>query len=171
MLTVNSGGILSPGNSPGTLNAGATTWNGGGNFKFEINNAAPGGVGTQWDLLNITGGLQINATGGSPFGINVTSSPSPTRRASRRTSIPRQTTPSPSSRPQPVSAISMQMNSRSTRAVLEFLHRHVSINQSGNNLTLDYAGVSAVPEPSTYAAIAGATMLGFAAWRRRKANA
>lgn len=31
--------------------------------------------------------------------------------------------------------------------------------------------VSAVPEPSTYAAIAGALMLGFAAWKRRKAKA
>lgn len=32
---------------------------------------------------------------------------------------------------------------------------------------MDNLSVSAVPEPSTYAAIAGALMLGFAAWRRR----
>jgi len=32
-------------------------------------------------------------------------------------------------------------------------------------------GVSAIPEPSTYAAFAGAAMLGFVAWRRRKASA
>jgi hypothetical protein len=33
---------------------------------------------------------------------------------------------------------------------------------------MDNLTVSAVPEPSTYAAIAGALMLGFAAWRRRQ---
>lgn len=35
----------------------------------------------------------------------------------------------------------------------------------GVNLT---AGISAVPEPSTYAALAGAAVLGLAAWRRRR---
>lgn len=33
---------------------------------------------------------------------------------------------------------------------------------------LEISGVSAVPEPSTYAAFAGIAMLGFAAWRRRR---
>jgi hypothetical protein len=32
----------------------------------------------------------------------------------------------------------------------------------------EYIAVGAIPEPSTYAAIAGAAMLGFAVWRRRK---
>jgi hypothetical protein len=34
---------------------------------------------------------------------------------------------------------------------------------------LNYSA-SAVPEPATYAALAGAVMLGFAAWRRRAAR-
>lgn len=38
-------------------------------------------------------------------------------------------------------------------------------------VSFDNMAVSAVPEPSTYAAIAGALMLGFAAWKRRKAKA
>jgi hypothetical protein len=46
-----------------------------------------------------------------------------------------------------------------------------SIVQSGNNLTLNYAGLSAIPEPGTYAAWAGATALGFATWRRRRRSA
>lgn len=33
------------------------------------------------------------------------------------------------------------------------------------------SGASAIPEPSTYAAIAGAAMLGLAAWRRRRSGA
>lgn len=38
------------------------------------------------------------------------------------------------------------------------------------SVTLDQltVGASAVPEPSTYALVAGATMLGLAAWRRRR---
>ena len=35
-------------------------------------------------------------------------------------------------------------------------------------MVYDNMAVSAVPEPSTYAAIAGALMLGFAAWKRRR---
>jgi hypothetical protein len=38
-------------------------------------------------------------------------------------------------------------------------------NTYGSNLG---SGVSAIPEPSTYAAIAGVAMLGFAGWRRRR---
>lgn len=50
--------------------------------------------------------------------------------------------------------------------------------QTGANLAIgsgqlyaDNFSVSAVPEPSTYAAIAGALMLGFAAWKRRSKRA
>ncbi|MCB1104266.1 MAG: PEP-CTERM sorting domain-containing protein [Opitutaceae bacterium] len=38
-------------------------------------------------------------------------------------------------------------------------------------IVYDNMAVSAVPEPSTYAAIAGALMLGFAAWKRRRVKA
>ena len=41
----------------------------------------------------------------------------------------------------------------------------ILIDLSGHNLG---AGVSAIPEPSTYAAIAGAAMLGLAVWKRRR---
>lgn len=42
---------------------------------------------------------------------------------------------------------------------------------SGSPGSLQLQSVSAVPEPSTYAAWAGAVMLGFAAWRRRRQRA
>lgn len=42
---------------------------------------------------------------------------------------------------------------------------------SVGSMHLDNFSVSAVPEPSTYAAIAGALMLGFAAWKRRQGKA
>jgi hypothetical protein len=42
---------------------------------------------------------------------------------------------------------------------------------SGSDLMYSYASVSAVPEPSTYAAIAGGGVLGLAVWRRRRSRA
>ncbi|MDP8263139.1 MAG: autotransporter-associated beta strand repeat-containing protein [Candidatus Ancaeobacter aquaticus] len=62
-LTVADDGTFSPGLSPGTLNAGPTTWESG----YTINDA----IGTKgddpgWDWLDITGGLNITATS-EPF--------------------------------------------------------------------------------------------------------
>lgn len=71
-VIVNSGGSVSPGNSPGTLSVGATTFAGGGNFDFEINSVT-GTPGTQWDLLSVSGALTITATSGSPFTVNLKS--------------------------------------------------------------------------------------------------
>ncbi|MCX6953577.1 MAG: autotransporter-associated beta strand repeat-containing protein, partial [Verrucomicrobia bacterium] len=71
-LVLNSGGIVSPGASPGTLSVGPTTFAGGAHFAFEINNAG-GTAGTHWDLLSISGLLSITATSGSPFIIDITS--------------------------------------------------------------------------------------------------
>ena len=70
--TVVANGILSPGNSPGTLNSGAETWNSGGSYDWDISNVS-GAAGTQWDLLNITGTLTVAATSGSKFTIRVVS--------------------------------------------------------------------------------------------------
>ena len=54
-----------------TETAGATTWAGGGSDPWEIN-AATGTAGADpgWDLLNITGTLNITATSGSKFTVN-----------------------------------------------------------------------------------------------------
>ena len=67
-------GTLSPGASPGTQNTGSETWNGGANYVWEINDVDAGaGTDPGWDLINITGGLTINATPSSKFTINITS--------------------------------------------------------------------------------------------------
>lgn len=47
----------------------------------------------------------------------------------------------------------------------------LSFQLTGGHIALDNVSVSAIPEPSTYAAIFGATALGLAAWRRRRAPA
>ena len=71
-ITLNSGSTISAGNSPGTLNTGSQIWNGGATNLFEIRQAG-GTEGTDRDLLNITGGLTINATSGNKFVIDIRS--------------------------------------------------------------------------------------------------
>ncbi|HRZ39255.1 MAG TPA: hypothetical protein P5534_23155, partial [Candidatus Paceibacterota bacterium] len=71
-LTIGSGGILTPGASPGTLTAGSTTWNGGGLYRCEINDAT-GAAGDDpgWDVLDVSGTLTIDAESGDRFVINL----------------------------------------------------------------------------------------------------
>jgi hypothetical protein len=67
-------GTIAPGASVGTLNAGAETWNGGGSYEFEINDATgTAGVDPGWDLLNSSDVLTIGATSGNRFTIQIVS--------------------------------------------------------------------------------------------------
>ena len=69
-MTIGSGGVISPGNSPGTATTGSQTWNDGGSYLWEINNSnGTKGVDEGWDWLDIQGTLDINAT----FDILITS--------------------------------------------------------------------------------------------------
>ncbi len=70
--SVNFGGTFQPGNSPGLVTSGASVWQSGGTFLFQINNAT-GSAGTNWGANNITGALTINATSTDPFTISVQS--------------------------------------------------------------------------------------------------
>lgn len=45
-----------------------------------------------------------------------------------------------------------------------------SVSMHDSSLYLNYTGASAVPEPSTYAALLGAGALGLVAWRRRRSS-
>ena len=78
-LQVASGGTLAVGNSPGQLNAGNTTWAGGAEYDWEIDDFTGNdsdflaGRGTNWDFLNITGTLNVTALTNSKFFIDVLS--------------------------------------------------------------------------------------------------
>jgi fibronectin-binding autotransporter adhesin len=55
-VTVAAGGVLSPGNSPGTqAYTGQLTWSPLGTYQWELN-ALTGQAGTNWDLLDVSGG-------------------------------------------------------------------------------------------------------------------
>ena len=73
-MTISLGGVISPGNSPGTAITGAQTWNDGGAYLWEINDMAGAkGVDSGWDWLDIQGTLDISAT----FDILITSLTNP----------------------------------------------------------------------------------------------
>jgi hypothetical protein len=69
---IRDGGTVSPGNSPGTLNiAGDIDWLGGGNYNWQIADAA-GTAGLSWDLISVSGALDLSAlTSSNEFKINL----------------------------------------------------------------------------------------------------
>ena len=58
-FTLASGGTLTPGNSPGTLTAASAIVLGGSTYNWEIS-ALTGTVGTNWDLFNVGGLLDMS---------------------------------------------------------------------------------------------------------------
>ncbi|MDO8540710.1 MAG: PEP-CTERM sorting domain-containing protein [Opitutaceae bacterium] len=168
------GGSVSPGNSPGTMTAGATTFGPGGSYTWEINSTTPGGAGasTGWDLLSISGALTITSTSGSPFTIHLTSlmannSPGDVFNfnASQNSSYTIATASGG------IGSFSANQFTLNTDSFSNALHGGTwSLAAAGNDLNLNFTA-SAIPEPSTYAAIAGVAALALAAWRRRRIRA
>ena len=73
--TIQNGGLISPGNSIGTLSVETLTIDGGGGYVWEVADVT-GAAGTDYDLISVgagTGNVTFNATAGSPFTIYLTS--------------------------------------------------------------------------------------------------
>jgi autotransporter-associated beta strand protein len=68
VLAINTGGTLSPGPSIGKLSAGNTTWNGAGNYNWQLYDGA-GAAGIGYDVLSINGTLNVSNASG--FNINL----------------------------------------------------------------------------------------------------
>jgi fibronectin-binding autotransporter adhesin len=73
-VNVTDGGKFSPGNSPGAVTTGSTTWNSGGGYIIELANAL-GSAGSGWDIWNIAGILDISpsSTSNGRFTISLAS--------------------------------------------------------------------------------------------------
>ncbi len=71
-VTVNSGGTIAPGDGVGTISSGNETWNGGGHYTWQINDAAAA-AGTGYDTIAINGTLNISATSTNKFNIDLQS--------------------------------------------------------------------------------------------------
>ncbi len=73
-MIVAQGGVVAPGNSPGTLTGTDALFEGGGGYQFEVNQAdGDASADPGWDLLALSGSLTIEATSANPFVIDVTS--------------------------------------------------------------------------------------------------
>lgn len=71
-VTVNGGGTVAPGNSPGILNTGDVTLNSGSTLAIEANGSVT--AGTDYDQLNVTGTVTLGGATLSTSG-TITSSP------------------------------------------------------------------------------------------------
>ncbi len=70
--TIAVNGTISPGTSPGVLGTADESWNGGGKYAFQINKAdGTAGADPGWDLVNITGGLNVASVLTNKFTITV----------------------------------------------------------------------------------------------------
>lgn len=144
-LTLESGGILAPGNGGiGMMTVAAFTWNGGGVMNFEL------GTANASDKLAITGALAKSGTGfnfdfltGGTVGNTYT-------------------------------LLTFGSNSGITSGDLSYTNLASGLigtfAVNANDVTFSVTA-SAIPEPSTYAAIFGALALASAVWRRRRARA
>jgi len=72
LVTNHSGGTISPGFNIGQLTTGPEAWLGGSSFRWEISDAAAT-AGLGWDLLNVSGLLNILANGGNKVSLEVVS--------------------------------------------------------------------------------------------------
>ena len=73
-MTISLGGVISPGNSPGTAITGNQTWEDGGTYLWEINNSAgTKGEPDGWDWLSISGDLTLDSLAANQFTIDIDS--------------------------------------------------------------------------------------------------
>ena len=183
-LIVASGGTISPGNSPGNLTVeGTLQWNGGGNYNWQVlgtTNTSGATAGTTWDLITVTGALDLTAlTTSSKFNLNLWSLSS--------------TAPDTNG---PIanfnSTTSYEWLAVSANTITGFNAAHFAVNvgatngtggfsnpldggylfgvrQDGGNLYVTYGQAAPIPEPGTWAAMAiFAGGAAYAGWRRRQ---
>lgn len=72
-VTIGANVVHSPGNSPGFQTVANATWNPGGTYLWEINdwNGTAGNAANGFDQIAVTGTLDVAATSGGPFTIQV----------------------------------------------------------------------------------------------------
>jgi len=182
-LIVNTGGTISPGNSPGNLTvAGNLVWNGGGNYNWQVlgtTNTSGATAGTTWDLITVTGDLDLNALQpGSKFNINLWSLASAPDTSGNIADFN--------------STTSYEWLAVSASSITGFNAAHFAVNvgatngtggfsnplgggyvfgvrEDRGNLYVTYGQAAPIPEPGTWAAMAiFAGGAAYAGWRRRK---
>jgi len=161
-------GVVSPGipaAGPGTLSVGATSWQSGSSYLWEMSNAA-GTQGTGWDLLSVNGALDLGAlpTGGFTLRIKSLSGVAPGLASNWNpgddhfwvfASATNIASFDPADFVVDASGFANSVGPYSSW----------SVTQVGNNLQLNY---TAMPEPAATGAALGFLLLALAFTRRRR---
>jgi len=173
--TVQSGGTISPGNSPGNLTINDNViLQGGGNYNWQVTNAA-GSAGIDWDLISSGGVLDLTGiTSSNPFNINLWSlssiNPDVNGDASNFNTNQdgRWTILVASEGMLGFSADKFALNVTSLNGTGGFSNSlnggTFSVEQNGNNVDLVFT--SAVPEPGTMGLVAAGGLFLLAAARK-----
>lgn len=163
-LTITNSGIISPGESPGTMNVGNTIFDADGVFLLEVNNfTGTEGADAGWDLLAVAGTLNITAPSNDPFVIdldsltlaNVSGNAVNFDDLSNFTLTFVTTTGG-------ITGFAANLFSIDTSDFTNPFTGSFRVAQLGDNLALQY---TAVPEPSSFA-ILGMVSLGLFGYRR-----
>ncbi|QYM79508.1 autotransporter-associated beta strand repeat-containing protein [Horticoccus luteus] len=165
-VTIGSGGSLAPGNSPGNLtvaNGGTLTFDSGSTFNWQLDSLTDntgGTAGSNWDLITLSSGASLIATSGllAPEFIDPAVAPGSNAFWNSNHSWTIVANGSGGS-----ITGSFTINNSSWSSYGSF-----STSGSGSNSQILTWTASAIPEPSTYAALLGGAMLGWVAIRRRR---
>ncbi|MRW85850.1 PEP-CTERM sorting domain-containing protein [Pseudoduganella sp. FT26W] len=167
--TLNLKGTLAPGNSPGQLNAGDTTFADGSTYLWQLNDAN-GAAGIGYDFLSVNGTLTLVGSGSNPITIRLQSLMADNSAgnvfnfdAKHNYSYTLATATAG------ISGYAANEFLLDTTGFNNALLGGVwSVGVSGNDLQLNFMA-AAVPEPSSYAMMfAGLAAIGAVAQRRRK---
>lgn len=165
-LTVAAGGTLAPGNSSGTLTiVGDAIFEGGGSLIWDLSDAtADPGIG--WDLLSISGALAIETTSDNRFTIFITAleDSNPGDAANFDPTLDYSFTFLVADSIEDFDTNAFTLD---TTAFANAFNGVWSIVSDGASLSINYTP-SAIPEPSTYAAILGLGVLVLTALRRHR---
>jgi autotransporter-associated beta strand protein len=178
--TIETGGTLAPGNSPGTLSVnGDLTWAPGGNYNWQIVNAG-GTEGSGWDLVDISGDLDLTfLSAETPFAINLwtLSSTGPDVNGAAINFNNQQSYTWTIARvagaivgfSASLFDLNLTANNGTSGWANDLGGGSIAIVQDGQDLNLVFtAAASPIPEPSTYGLLLGAGALALAAARRRR---
>lgn len=154
-VTVSAGGTISPGSSIESLATGSNTWNGGGALTFEFStDGSTGAAGSQWDLLAITGNLDLSgASVGNKFILNLVTMANATNPGILGTwdADANHTWAGFVTTTTAFVGFDAGSFSFNTAGFQNTLNGSFSVAINGSNLDLNY---TAVPEPSTWALLA-----------------